>query len=406
MAQGKISVLQVGKYYPPARGGIETHLEMLARGLVGSGEVDLEVVVANDGSRGRTSTTVAERPDGVVLRRLGTAFKVAGAPVCPELPGVLRRSRADILHVHGPHPTALLAYLVSGFRGRLVVTYHSDIVRQRVLGKLIAPLQDATLRRARAIIAASPGLVRHSPVLARHRDRCVVIPFGVHPADYADPDPAVVAALRARYAPDGRPLLLAVGRLVYYKGFEHLLRALARLRKVPVSLLLAGEGPLRPALEALVARLRLGGEGGLECRVHLLGSVPDLRPYYHACDVFVLPSTARSEAFGIVQLEAMACGKPVVNTRLPSGVPDVSRDGETGLTVAPANPEALAAALDRLLEDAALRARFGAAARGRAQTHFSAERMVADTLALYRRVLYPALTSATKFPVAPAGSAR
>ncbi len=376
MRQRKISVLQVGKYYPPVRGGIETHLEMLARGLVRSGEVDLQVVVANEGSR-----SAKGKPGGVPLRRLGTALKVAGAPVCPRLLGVLRHSRADILHVHSPHPTALVAYLASGFRGRLVLTYHSDIVRQRVLGRLISPIQHAALRRARAIITASPGLARHSPVLARHRARCVTIPFGIHPADFADTDPAEVAAVRARHAADGRPLLLAVGRLVYYKGFEYLMRAMSLVRP-PVTLLLAGEGRLRGPLEALAARL------GPERRVELLGDVADLRPYYHACDVFILPSTARSEAFGIVQLEAMACGKPVINTRLPSGVPDVSRDGETGITVEPCDEGALAGAIDRLLGDAPLRARLGAGARERVHTHFDADRMVADTLALYRRILH------------------
>ena len=376
MGPKKISVLQVGKYYPPVRGGIETHLEMLARGLVRSGEVELQVIVANEGPRSTSS-----RPDGVPLQRLGTACKVAGAPVCPRLLGVLRRSRADILHVHSPHPTALLAYLASGFRGRLVLTYHSDIVRQRVLGRLVGPILHAALRRARAIITASPGLARHSPILARHRARCATIPFGIHPADFAGTDPAEVAAVRARHAADGRPLLLAVGRLVYYKGFEYLLRAMADVRP-PVTLLLAGDGRLRPTLEALAARLN-----GPERRVELLGDVDDLRPYYHACDVFILPSTARSEAFGIVQLEAMACGKPVINTRLPSGVPDVSRDGETGLTVEPRNAEALAGAIDRLLGDAPLRARLGAAARERVHARFDAERMVADTLTLYRRIL-------------------
>lgn len=386
MGQRKISVLQVGKYYPPVRGGIETHLEMLARGLVRSGEVDLQVIVANEGGR-----TVSGRPDGVPIQRLGTACKVAGAPVCPRLLGVLRRSQADILHIHCPHPTALMAYLASGFRGRLVITYHSDIVRQRVLGQLIGPIQHAALRRARAIITASPGLARHSPVLARHRARCVTIPFGIHPADFADTDPAEVAAVRARHAADGRPLLLAVGRLVYYKGFEFLLRAMDQIR-APATLLLAGDGRLRASLEALAARL------GPERNVELLGDVADLRPYYQACDVFILPSTARSEAFGIVQLEAMACGKPVINTRLPSGVPDVSRDGETGLTVEPRSSEALAGAIDRLLGDTPLRTRLGAAARERVQNHFDAERMVADTLALYRRILHQAPDRAAPVP--------
>jgi rhamnosyl/mannosyltransferase len=282
--------------------------------------VDLEVLVSADGRR----TTVEER-DGVRVTRIGTVATVAAASFNPGLARAIGRSGADLVHFHHPNPTAVLSYFASGRRGPLVVTYHSDIVRQRVLGALASPLIHAFLARADAIIATSPQYLASSPVLRRHEERCHVIPFGVEMGEMADVDPADVAAIRSRH---GERIVLAAGRLVYYKGFEYLVRA---MHTVPGRLLIAGDGPLREELR------RVAIDAGVADRVTLLGAVPDLRPYYHAADVFAFPSVARSEAYGIVQMEAMACGLPVVNTALDTGVPFVSPDGVTGIT-APASP--------------------------------------------------------------------
>jgi rhamnosyl/mannosyltransferase len=314
----------------------------------------------------------------VSVRRLRTAVTVAGAPICPRLPHTIREANADIIHIHTPHPAALLGYLVSGARGRLICTYHSDIVRQRILGTLVAPLQDSALRRAKAIIASNPNLLASSPVLSRHRERSVVVPFGIQYSLYQSPGLQAVNAIRERF---GAPIILAIGRLVYYKGFEFLIRAIAGLR-VPAKLLIIGDGPLRTALETEIKALALSD------RVHLLGNVADTTAYYQACDLFVLPSIARSEAFGIVQLEAMACGKVVINTDIEgSGVTFVSHNGETGLTVPPADASALESAISRLLSDDRLRTQFGQAGKQRVQEKFTLNAMLDNTLAVYHRVM-------------------
>jgi glycosyltransferase involved in cell wall biosynthesis len=360
----RLRVLHVGKFYPPHHGGMESHVETLCTEL--APEVDVEVIVSADGR-----DTVRETVGGVSVTRIGTRATLASASVNPGMARAIRRSRAHVVHFHHPNPTAVLSYLASGRRGPLVVTYHSDIIRQRVLGALFTPVLHRFLRGAHAILASSPDYARTSPVLRAHADRVRVVPFGIRTEEFEHADMDEVARLRALYGPR---VVLAAGRLVYYKGFDYLIRAMSA---VDGRLVILGDGPLRASLERYAAGL------GLSDRVTLAGAVPELAPYYHAADVFALPAVARSEAFGLVQLEAMAAGLPVVNTRIDSGVPFVSRDGESGITVPPADVQALAGALGLLLDAPALRDRLGEAARERVRREFSLERMVADTLALY-----------------------
>lgn len=367
-----LRVLHVGKFYYPHRGGIETHLKDLCERLLACG-VDVRVVVSNEGAHDEETTI-----SGVPVKRLSTPFKFASAPISRGLVREIRRSDADIIHIHVPNPPALLAHLVSGRRrrgGRMIVTHHSDVIKQRFLNAAFKPIEDAALKECDAIIASSPNYVESSPTLLARREKCHVIPFGVDPERFNKCDEEAISSIRRRY--DSR-IVLAVGRLVYYKGFEYLIDA---MRDVNAHLVIIGKGPLKGKLE------QAARERGVAERVHVLGEVPDALSYFHAADVFALPSIARSEAFAIVQLEAMACGTPVVNTDLASGVPFVSRDRETGLTVPPADAQALARALNALLSDDDLRLRYGQAARERVKQEFSLTQMTERTLSLYRQVL-------------------
>jgi rhamnosyl/mannosyltransferase len=366
--RAKMRILHVGKFYPPEHGGMESHVQELVCELRDS--VEQSVVVASKTRQGSTETV-----DGIPVTRLGALMDFFGAPICPSMVNAIRSARADILHIHLPNPIAVLAYLASGFKGKLIFTYHSDIVRQKILGSAFSGILHQALNRSDAIIATSDNYLKTSSVLSEHLDRCHVIPLGIPLERFRYPDPHIVDWIRNQYGPS---IVVALGRLVRYKGFDHLLRAMT---KVDGHLLLIGNGPLRDELEVLSRSL------GIHDRVTILSGVADVVPYYHSADVFVLPSVNRSEAFGLVQLEAMACGKPVINTSLNSGVPFVSRNEETGLTVPPSDEAALSAAITKLLRDPELRGRFGAAAKLRAQTEFNVETMARRTLSLYESVL-------------------
>jgi len=369
MSAAPLKVLHVGKFYPPHPGGMESHLQTLCEEL--SKTIEVEVLVAND--RWRTERFTQ---GGVEVVRLATALMLHGTPIVPLMARAMRRARPDVIHLHFPNPMAALACLMSRLDAPIVVTWHSDVVRQRRAAAAFAPLLSLLLGRCAAIIVGSTAYIETSAVLSARRRLCRAIPFGIRAAAFEHPDLARVTELRRRY---GDRLVLGVGRLIYYKGFQNLVRAMADVRAIA---LIAGDGPLASALAAEAARF------GVADRVALLGRVneADLKACYHACDVFVLPSVERSEAFGIVQLEAMVCGKPVVNTWLDSAVPHVSLDGVTGLTVPPNDPAALAVALNALLDDPERRATMGAAARRRVREEFSAELMARRTLEVYREI--------------------
>lgn len=367
-------ILHIYKDYYPVLGGIENYLRVLAEGLAARGH-QVTVLVSNTGRRGETLC----RP-GLTVHKTGRLLHLASTPLSPALLWrAARMQGVDLVHLQFPYPPADLAALAVPGRPPLLLTYHSDIVRQQGLLRLYGPLLRHTLGRAARIIATSPQYIASSPFLRRHADRCVVIPLSVDLDRFAHPDAARVAHLRAAYP---GPLLLFVGRLRYYKGLHYLLQALPLLRSA-ARLLLVGQGPEAPHLHKLAAQL------GIRDRVVFLGDVGDaaLPALYHAADVFVLPSHLRSEAFGIVQVEAQAAGLPIVCCELGTGTSYVTQHGRTGLVVPPADPPALARAIDLLLANPELARRMAMAGRARAEAEFSQQRMIERTEQLYREVL-------------------
>jgi rhamnosyl/mannosyltransferase len=273
----------------------------------------------------------------------------------------MRQLPADLIVLHEPNPWALLCYAIARPAAPLFIWYHSDVVRPALQYALFyAPFARFAYGRARRIIVSSPALARHAAVLAPYRDRLRVIPFGI--------DPAAWMTAAAASPPEREPFVLFAGRHVAYKGVDVLLRALAGNG---VRAVIAGDGPKRVEWEQLSREL------GLDGRVTFAGEVPDdeLRRLMQGCAVLVLPSITAAEAFGYVQLEAMASGKPVISTDVASGVSWVNQDGRTGLVVAAGDAAALATAIERLMADEALRATFGAAGRARVEEEFTIGRL-------------------------------
>ena len=370
-------ILHIYKAYPPVIGGIEYHVADLATAQVRRGH-DVQVLVTDEGPN-----TVRERRDGVSVIRAGRWGRLSSAPLSPAMLLERRRIDVDVAHVHFPYPPGEIAQLFFGGKSATVVTYHGDIVRQRVLGALYGPLLRRVMARADRILATSPRYAETSPVLSRYRDRVEIVPLGIHEDRFLHADPAAVAALRARLSPDGEVVFIALGRMIYYKGLDVLLRAFALLADAPVRLALVGGGKLEPELR------RLADELGIARRVTFAGVVPDaeLPAWDHAADVYVSAASHRAEAFGISIVEAMAAGKPAITTELGTGTSFVNLHQETGLVAKANDPQALADAMRTLASDAGARARFGAAARARVDREFTLDVMIDRVLDVYARVL-------------------
>ncbi|HEY2407158.1 MAG TPA: glycosyltransferase [Polyangiaceae bacterium] len=365
-------VVHVGKYYSPYRGGIETVVEQLSRGMVRHG-LQVSVVVSND-----ARSSVTETRDGVRVIRLARAAVVKSQPLNLRLVATLRELRCDLLHFHTPNPIGALGVLAARPRQPIVVSHHSDIVRQRFLRRLGTEVQSMLYGRAACIVAATPRHVEYSPLLQRHLERCRVIHYPIDASLYSsapgDADQELPDAFRSR------GFALFVGRLVYYKGVAVLLEAMAVAPNA--RLVVVGSGPLEGALIAQARAL------GLEKRVIFLGEVSELllRALYQCSRFLILPSVEPSEAFGMVQLEAMASGRAVVSTDLRSGVPYVNQHEHTGLVVAPRDVAALAAAIRKFFDDPDYCSRLGQNAVERVRREFDLGQVVSQHASLYEEV--------------------
>ncbi len=388
----RLRVVHLGKYYPPSPGGIESHTQTLARAQAALG-ADVRVVVVNHATtEGRdatfdrfTTTPAAEETDGAVrVTRVGRWANLAKLDVVPRLPGVLRdllRDPPDVWHLHAPNVTMMLVAYAHPKLRPLVVTHHSDIVRQRVTKYAVRPLEKAVYSRAARIFPTSAAYVEESSLLKRFAAKLTPLPLGIDRAPITEPAANALrhaARFRERF---GSPLWLFVGRLIYYKGLQV---ALETLRDVPGKLVVIGTGPLATELKAKAEEL------GVADRVIWYGhaSAEELVGAYWAATALWFPSVARSEGFGLVQVEAMAAGCPVINTAIPgSGVAWVCRHEREGLTTPVNDSVAFAAAARRLLGEPGLRERLAQAGRERAAIEFDWLVMGQRSLDAYRAAI-------------------
>lgn len=362
-------------FIPEVNGGIPEVMRLLAAGL--AGRCRSEVLVSRVKGGGGS-----ELVEGIEVHRSSSLRSVWSMPISPGYPMDLWSTarRVDVVDYHAPFPLVDLAVsLWFPRKTALVVHWHSEIVAQRRILPVVGPFIRRALRRADRIIVSAPVMIEQSPFLRAVAAKCAVVPYGIDVDRWATPGDAQRHRIQEIRALHPR-LIVATGRLVSYKGFDVLVEAMRRVRG---DLVIVGTGPLEEALRRQIAA------SGLQDRITLVGYLErqELQCLLHACRVFTLPSVEKSETFGIAQAEAMACGRPVVNTSLPTAVPWVARDGIEALTVPPGAAAPLAEALNHLLDHEDMAAAMGRRGRERAESLFSLKSFLDRTFDVYRQAV-------------------
>ena len=374
MGKKELRVLQLGKFYP-VRGGVEKVAYDL---MVGLSERHIGCDMMCAASQGRSRILNINEYANIICCH--TWMKLAATMISPAMIFSLwkRCRQYDVIQIHHPDPMACMALFLSGYRGKVVLHWHSDIVKQRVLLRLYRPFLKWLIRRADRIVGTTPVYLDSSPMLRAVQDKTLCIPIGIRPLPGKT---AAADAVRACWP--GKKLVFTLGRLIRYKGQKYLVDA-ARYLGDDYIVLIGGTGPLH---KSLLEQIR---DAGLESKVKLLGFIPDetVSDWYNACDIFCLSSIERTEAFGIVQIEAMSCGKPVVATTIPgSGVSWVNENGYSGINVPPEDPKALAEAIMQIMSSPEVYSEYSRNAVKRYRSQFSAEKMIGDSMALYEKIL-------------------
>jgi len=359
-------------YYPDSVGGIEQVIRQLCVGTTRLG-VDNTVL-----SLSRQKDLAPIQFDGHSVVRMPQNFEIASNACSVQALGALSRMarEADVVHYHFPWPFMDLAHFMARVDKPTVVSYHSDIVRQKRWLRLYAPLKHRFLSSVDSIVAASPNYLASSPVLARYRDKTRVITYGLDQSTYPSAEPCRLTHWRERVGPK---FFLFIGVLRYYKGLHFLLEA---AKGLDYPIVIVGTGPEETALKEQAARLGLTNvifTGGLDER--------DKAALLSLAYALVFPSHLRSEAFGISLLEGAMYGKPMISCEIGTGTTYINLDGETGLAVPPSNPQALRGAMHTLWENPELARRMGARAAERYHELFTSEQMAAGYTSLYQELV-------------------
>lgn len=356
-------------YFPDTIGGCEQVIKSIAE------------ITASLGCENKLLTTttrpstLTEHTDYMEVRRFPETFTIASCPISIKLWRAFKAeiASADILHYHFPWPYADAVHLLSGTKKPMIITYHSDIVRQKVLKKFYKPLMHSFLKRSNCIVSTSENLLASSLDLSTYKEKCRSIPIGLHDRDYFPVDEERVRYYQQCY---GKKFMLFVGVMRYYKGLHYLLDAIANTE---ITLVIAGSGPMEQQLKQQAEQLQLKN-------VHFLGIVSekDKAALLQACRAVVVPSHVRAEAFSVTLLEGLIFSKPIICTELLTGTSYVNENGVTGFVVKPGDPSSLRQAMQALHQDDALTEKMGIAARRRYETYFTAEKMGAAYYELYK----------------------
>lgn len=373
MVAAPLRVLHFYKtYYPDSLGGIEQVIRQLA---IGTTRLGVRNVVL---SLSRAKDLEPIEFEGHTVVRVPLDFEIASNGCSVAALSALARlaNEADVVHYHFPWPFMDLAHFLARVSKPSVVTYHSDIVRQKVLMRVYQPLKQRFLRSVDAIVATSPNYMASSAVLGRYRDKTRIITYGLDKTTYPPPDPERLAYWRDKV---GVKFFLFVGVLRYYKGLHVLLDA---VEHTDYPVVIVGAGPIEQELKAHAARLGLH-------HVMFVGALDDADKValLTLCYAMAFPSHLRSEAFGISLLEGAMFGKPMISSEIGTGTTYINIDGDTGLVVPPDDSPAFGAAMRTLWENPALAEEMGQRAALRYEELFTAERMAANYTALYRELV-------------------
>ena len=378
------NIVHFGKYYFPEIGGIESVTVILAKGATSAHLVSV----------------VCFQKVFIREQQVMDGVKIIGAPITKLLFSqplgfryavkCLSASRsADIVHLHAPNILGALCALFIPAKVRLLVHWHSDVINKGFFGVILAPLESALLRRADLIVATSLVYADASKTLQAFRNKITIVPIGV-PSPKNEHNGVKLSPSLERWI-GGRKIILSVGRLVPYKGFSLFIKAGHLLAKDSVVVIVGG-GPLKQQLQQLIIRC------GLENRILLAGRLSngELHVLFKRATLFCLPSIHRAEAFGVVLLEAMSYGLPIVASDIPgSGVPWVNQHGISGLNFPVENANALAEACNQIIVSKELRAKFSHGERQRFLHEFTEEVSVRRMLNVYKFLLEGIVTPPT-----------
>lgn len=371
-----MKILQLGKTYPII-GGVDKVIFELSTGI-SQREIQCDVLCASTDNNNHE----------VINNKYSTFFvtksfrKIAATWISPQMIFKLREivDNYDIIHIHHPDPMAALAlFFTNTKKKKIVLHWHSDIVKQKLLLIFYKPLQNWLIRRADNIIATSAIYAQGSIYINKYIDKTIIIPIGVE-VNY-DVLPDLKKQINKEYK--GKKIIYSLGRLCYYKGFEYLIDSAKYLDDSYV-ILIGGTGPL---FDKLSDQIELANVGR---KVKLLGKISDneMGTYFSECTLFCFPSIEKSEAFGIVQIEAMSFGKPIIATTIKdSGVSWVNKDGYSGLNVQPKNSQVLANAINDICENENVLNLYSLNARQRFEDEFTSDKMIDRVIKLYDNLL-------------------
>lgn len=368
-----LKILQLGKAYP-LKGGVENVMFQMMATLNESENFKCDALCASISKKQKLDLMY-----GGKIIATPTLFKKYATYISPAMLWKLFQIKKnyDIIHIHHPDPMAALALFFSGFKKKRILHWHSDILRQKKLLIFYKPLQNWLLKKVDTIICTTPLYPKHSKYLKKYQHKIKILPISI--PKMPPPDISQVTKIKSKNA----KIIFSLGRLVSYKGFEYLIKSAMYLPE-DYTIFIGGQGVLKESLQKIIS------ENNLSQKVFLLGKLTDavMKNYYHACDIFCLPSIEKTEAFGIVLLQAMSCGKPIVATEIKgSGVPWVNKNKETGINVPTKNPQSIAAAIQKIIENKEIYHLYSQNAQKRFEMVFRKENNKNELLKIYTKTL-------------------